>query len=111
MMRRLIVVMFNWLDVVITTAHWRQKSCVFAYRWGVLEYEVEEVERPQFQGSYEVYDESLGKKYDQFLSYMCVIVRLVYLHVNWCLCSPVYRYRLVFIAVSAVNDDMIWYVM
>lgn len=49
-------------------AYWRQKSSVFAYRWGVLDYEVEEAERPQFQGKYE-YDDSSGdvrKTYPQW---------------------------------------------
>lgn len=39
---------------------WRQKSSALAYRWGVLEYEVEETERPQFKGEY-MYDDSTGE--------------------------------------------------
>jgi hypothetical protein len=41
-------------------AYWRQKSSVFAYRWGVLDYEIEEKERPQFQAPYE-YDDGTGE--------------------------------------------------
>jgi hypothetical protein len=38
-------------------AFWRQKSSALAYRWGVLGYEMEETERPQFVGK-SVYDPS-----------------------------------------------------
>eukprot|EP01035_Chromulina_nebulosa_P020953 gene20953-27156_t len=31
-------------------AHWRQKSSTLAYRWGVLDYEVDETIRPQYKG-------------------------------------------------------------
>ena len=31
-------------------AYWRQHSSTLAYKWGVLEYEAEETERPQFTG-------------------------------------------------------------
>lgn len=40
-------------------AFWRQKASSLAYRWGVLDYEIEETERPQFQGDY-VYDDNTG---------------------------------------------------
>jgi len=49
-------------------AYWRQKSSVYAYRWGVLDYEVEECERPQFIGV-DLYDDSaneLRKVYPQW---------------------------------------------
>lgn len=39
---------------------WRQKSSALAYRWGVLEYEVEETERPQFRGEHR-YDDATGE--------------------------------------------------
>jgi hypothetical protein len=42
-------------------AFWRQKAAALAHRWGVLDYEVEETERPQFQGIY-VYDSSTGEQ-------------------------------------------------
>ena len=32
-------------------AYWRQHSSSLAYKWGVLEYEAEETERPQFTGA------------------------------------------------------------
>lgn len=41
-------------------AFWRQKASALAFRWGVLDYEVEETERPQFRGAY-TYDESTGE--------------------------------------------------
>eukprot|EP01034_Spumella_vulgaris_P024118 gene24118-30426_t len=41
-------------------AFWRQKAAALAYRWGVLDYEIEETERPQFIGS-DTYDESSGE--------------------------------------------------
>ena len=37
-----------WASVMM--AHWRQKSSALAYRWGVLGFEAEETERPQFYG-------------------------------------------------------------
>ena len=40
--------------------YWRQKSSYLAHRWGVLNYETEETDRPQFRGKY-VYDESSGE--------------------------------------------------
>ena len=30
--------------------YWRQRSSALAYRWGVLDYEMQETERPQFKG-------------------------------------------------------------
>ena len=33
-------------------AYWRQHASSLAYKWGVLEYEAEETERPQFTGIY-----------------------------------------------------------
>jgi hypothetical protein len=40
-------------------AFWRQKASTLAFRWGVLDYEIEETQRPQFRGEY-TYDESSG---------------------------------------------------
>lgn len=59
-------------------AFWRQKSSAFAHRWGVLDYEVEEAERPEFYGNYE-YDDTTGevrKVYPQWkrtLKYMITV--------------------------------------
>ena len=39
---------------------WRQKSSYLAHRWGVLDFEAEETDRPQFRGKY-VYNESTGE--------------------------------------------------
>jgi hypothetical protein len=38
-------------------AYWRQHASSLAYKWGVLDYEIEETERPQFKGTVVVYDE------------------------------------------------------
>ncbi len=48
-----------WASFMLT--FWRQKSSQLAYRWGVLDYETEETERPQFYGNV-VYDKSTGEK-------------------------------------------------
>ena len=40
---------------------WRQRSSSLAYRWGVLDFEAEETERPQFKGSAVVYDDELDE--------------------------------------------------
>lgn len=37
-----------WASFMLT--YWRQKQSVLAYRWGVLEFEADETERPQFVG-------------------------------------------------------------
>ncbi len=39
---------------------WRQKSSYLAHRWGVLDFEAEETDRPQFRGKY-IYHESTGE--------------------------------------------------
>lgn len=60
---------------------WRQKASYFSYRWGVLDYEVEEGERPQFNGT-PAFDEITGetiKYYPQYkrnLKY-CVTVPII----------------------------------
>ena len=57
---------------------WRQKSSIFAYRWGVLDYEIEETERPLFIGKY-TYDDSSNEvrkyypQYKRILKYMLTI--------------------------------------
>ena len=33
-------------------AVWRQQGSILAHRWGVLDFEAEETERPQFRGTY-----------------------------------------------------------
>lgn len=48
-----------WASFMLT--FWRQKSSQLAYRWGVLDYETEETERPQFYGDV-VYDKSTGER-------------------------------------------------
>ena len=59
-------------------AFWRQKSSLLAYRWGVLDFETEESERPQFRGK-RVYDELTGEVTKVFpiwrkvLKYLCSI--------------------------------------
>lgn len=47
-----------WVSFML--AYWRQKQSALAYRWGVLDYEIEETERPQFRGE-PVYDETTGE--------------------------------------------------
>jgi hypothetical protein len=53
------IFIITWSCVLL--AFWRQKAAALAHRWGVLDYEVEETERPQFQGIY-VYDSSTGEQ-------------------------------------------------
>ncbi len=48
-----------WASFMLT--FWRQKSSQLAYRWGVLDYETEETERPQFYGN-TIYDKSTGER-------------------------------------------------
>lgn len=43
------VLLMVWICLLL--AYWRQKESALAYRWGVLDYEVEETERAQFQGT------------------------------------------------------------
>lgn len=52
------VLIMIWVCFML--AFWRQKASALSYRWGVLDYEVEETERPQFQGDYMI-DESTGE--------------------------------------------------
>ena len=52
------IIVMLWVSFML--AFWRQKSSALAYKWGVLDYEVEETERPQFKGKY-IYDEFTGE--------------------------------------------------
>jgi hypothetical protein len=52
------VIIIMWSCFLL--AFWRQKAATLAHRWGVLDYEVEEAERPQFKGQY-AYDPNLGE--------------------------------------------------
>ncbi|CAM9303634.1 unnamed protein product, partial [Ectocarpus fasciculatus] len=52
------VIIIMWSCVLL--AFWRQKAATLAHRWGVLDHEVEETERPQFKGKY-TYDPNLGE--------------------------------------------------
>eukprot|EP01038_Epipyxis_sp_PR26KG_P004369 gene4369-6181_t len=52
------IIIMIWASFMF--AFWRQKSSALAYRWGVLDYEVEETERPQFRGT-KTYDETSGE--------------------------------------------------
>ena len=38
---------------------WRQRSSALAFRWGVLDYEIQETERPQYKGTRHVDPETL----------------------------------------------------
>ena len=51
---------FNMLWVSFMLAYWRQKQSILAHRWGVLDYEMDETERPQFVGD-ERYDEETAE--------------------------------------------------
>ena len=51
---------FNMLWVSFMLAYWRQKQSILAHRWGVLDYEMDETERPQFVGE-ERYDEETAE--------------------------------------------------
>jgi anoctamin-8 len=42
------IILMVWICFLLV--FWRQKASALAFRWGVLDYEVEETERPQFQG-------------------------------------------------------------
>lgn len=60
---------------------WRQKSSALAYRWGVLGYEIEETERPQFVGR-TVYDPSTQEMRKVYTSWerwkkYCVVVPIM----------------------------------
>lgn len=43
------LVLMLWICLLL--AYWRQKESALAYRWGVLDFEVDEAERPQFRGT------------------------------------------------------------
>ena len=51
---------FNMLWVSFMLTYWRQKQSILAYRWGVLDYEMDETERPQFVGE-ERYDQDTAE--------------------------------------------------
>ena len=57
---------------------WRQRSSALAYQWGVLEYESEETERPQYHGTYS-YDDTSGvvrKVYSPWKRYLKYLLSL-----------------------------------
>jgi hypothetical protein len=51
---------FVMLWATFMLAYWRQKQSALAHRWGVLDYEVEETERPQFKYQLQ-YDDASGE--------------------------------------------------
>jgi hypothetical protein len=52
------IILMIWISFLLV--FWRQKASTLAYRWGVLDYEVDETERPEFHGS-EVIDDLTGE--------------------------------------------------
>ncbi|RYG67325.1 hypothetical protein EON64_07705, partial [archaeon] len=70
------VLVMVWICFML--AFWRQKQSALAYKWGVLDYEVEETERPQFRGEY-FEDDLTGEvhkhypMYKRFLRYLITI--------------------------------------
>ena len=62
-----------WACFMLT--YWRQTQSMLAYRWGVLDFEVTETERPQFHGQ-KVPDEITGEERKQFPAWRRVCLYL-----------------------------------
>lgn len=94
------VLIIMWSCVLL--AFWRQKAATLAHRWGVLDHDVEETERPQFKGKY-TFDPTMGEirklypSWKRFLKY-CVSYPIIMFFVGSVL--------VLMIVTSTTNEDL-----